>query len=116
VNVADAAGALDEDIAFALYHLAHEALTNALRHSGARHIHLCLQLEGRGVALEVHDDGSGLPRGWDRSYVDHRGLTDAATLVRAVRGASVAIETNALDGTTVRANIPCRPCLTGRDT
>src|SRR3984885_5457803 len=43
----------------ALYRVAQEALHNALRHSGAATIGLCLSRVGRRVLLEVSDDGRG---------------------------------------------------------
>jgi len=43
----------------ALYRVAQEALNNALRHSGAARVSVCLSRAGRRVVLEVSDDGHG---------------------------------------------------------
>lgn len=43
-----------------LYRTIQEALTNTIRHAGARHVRLRLARKGEGVALEVRDDGVGL--------------------------------------------------------
>jgi signal transduction histidine kinase len=47
----------------AAYRIAQEALTNVVRHSGARRCTLSLALTGGGVRLEVTDDGSGIGPG-----------------------------------------------------
>jgi len=104
----DAAGALAEDESFALYQLAHEALTNAVRHSDCRQVDVRLQVEGDAVVLDVNDDGCGLPLGWQQARVDHRGLRDALELVQTVRGASATADTTSNGGTVIRARIPWR--------
>jgi len=48
-----------------LYRIAQEAVTNALRHSGARRLVLRLEHSATGVRLAVEDDGCGLPPGAD---------------------------------------------------
>jgi len=57
----DALVTLADDESFVLYQLAHEALTNAVRHSGARQVQARLVVERQMVTLEVRDDGGGLP-------------------------------------------------------
>jgi two-component system sensor histidine kinase UhpB len=46
-----------------IYRVAQEALTNAIRHSGATHVSLMLRGEGDRVVLRVRDDGRGLAGG-----------------------------------------------------
>ena len=48
-----------------LYRIAQEALTNAVRHSGARHITLRLERSATHVRLTVEDDGQGIAAGAD---------------------------------------------------
>jgi signal transduction histidine kinase len=43
----------------ALLRCVQEALTNALRHSGARHVRISVRREGQGVRVAVEDDGRG---------------------------------------------------------
>jgi len=50
-------------MALAVYRVVQEAVTNVVRHSGARHCTVRLQLEPGALALEVIDDGCGLPAG-----------------------------------------------------
>ena len=58
---------LSAAVEVAAYRIAVEAVTNAVRHAGARAIIVCLGVEGRTPAevlvVTVHDDGHGLPAG-----------------------------------------------------
>ncbi|CAD5366340.1 Histidine kinase [Rubrivivax sp. A210] len=56
-----AAAALSPDTALALYRCAQEGITNALRHGQPRRIHLRVQVADAEVALDLVDDGRGLP-------------------------------------------------------
>lgn len=47
-------------ISLALFRIAQEGLTNALRHARARRLELRLDHRGDAIALEVHDDGLGI--------------------------------------------------------
>ncbi len=58
-------GELDALLADNLYRIAQEAITNAVRHSGARQIVLRLERSLVHVRLAIEDDGSGLPPGAD---------------------------------------------------
>lgn len=104
----EAVVALADDESFVLYQLAHEALTNAVRHSGARQVQVRLSGEREMVTLEVRDDGCGLPNSWMQRRVDHRGLRDALDLVRTVSGAAASAESAATGGTIIRASVPFR--------
>ena len=53
-------GDLDPDVALQLYRIAQEALSNAIRHSGARTVDLLLRAEDQVLTLCVRDDGCGL--------------------------------------------------------
>lgn len=44
-----------------LFSIAHNALTNALRHSGARYVSIGLDFRDDGLGMSVSDDGVGLP-------------------------------------------------------
>jgi two-component system sensor histidine kinase UhpB len=50
-------------VALAIYRVVQEALTNVVRHSGARHCTVRLMPGASTLALEVLDDGCGLPTG-----------------------------------------------------
>lgn len=44
-----------------LYRIAQEAVSNAIKHGGARHVCIGLRGQGRGLRLEIRDDGRGFP-------------------------------------------------------
>ena len=50
----------DETLATHLYHIAQEAVTNAVRHGSPRHIFLVLKSEKGRLLLSVSDDGLGI--------------------------------------------------------
>ncbi len=50
---------LGEDVEVALFRIAQEAVTNALRHSGARRLDLELRCDAGRVAMAITDDGKG---------------------------------------------------------
>jgi two-component system, LuxR family, sensor kinase FixL len=51
---------IDARLATQLYHIAQEAITNALKHARARTIRATLEGGGSGIKLEVRDDGIGI--------------------------------------------------------
>ena len=51
----------DQSVASHLFRIVQEAVNNAIRHSGARHLTIRLAKAGDQVLLEVRDDGKGLP-------------------------------------------------------
>jgi two-component system, NarL family, sensor histidine kinase UhpB len=54
---------LAPDAELAVFRVAQESLTNALRHAGATRLEVRLRAEGAGAVLRVADDGRGLPHG-----------------------------------------------------
>jgi signal transduction histidine kinase len=46
-----------------LLRIAHEAVTNALKHSGSKVIHVTCRREGEFVRLSIRDEGGGLAKG-----------------------------------------------------
>ncbi len=49
----------DTNVAAQLYHIAQEAISNAVRHGRARHVVVALAGDDGGLLLEICDDGSG---------------------------------------------------------
>jgi two-component system sensor histidine kinase UhpB len=105
--VADVTGelpALDADAELAIYRIAQEAITNALRHAGAQHIALRLtRPSGAVLELEVADDGRGLQPG-ERGEPGHglRGMRERAVAL----GATLAVRRGERGGTRVRLTLP----------
>lgn len=52
---------LDAAAGLVLYRVVQEALTNVVRHSGARHCRVGIEMTGDVLRLSVSDDGKGLP-------------------------------------------------------
>ena len=48
-----------------LFSMAHNALTNVIRHAGAGQVVICLDCTGEELRLSVSDDGSGLPEDYE---------------------------------------------------
>jgi two-component system NarL family sensor kinase len=64
LNAPDDLPALPAAVEVAAYRIVTEAMTNAVRHSGAGWIGITLALSGAGLSVEVGDDGAGPPAGW----------------------------------------------------
>jgi PAS domain S-box-containing protein len=67
---APAVALVDNDKAVHIYRIAQEAVNNALKHSGAKHIGITLSQSNGTMALTVNDDGIGLPA----QAVQHKGM------------------------------------------
>lgn len=99
------AGALDElepETADALAHVAGEALENARRHSGARHVVVRVDVSDAGVRLEVADDGRGFDPDAVPAGIGRRGMADRLQRL----GGRLAVESEPGRGATVRAFVP----------
>ncbi|WP_412069820.1 PAS domain-containing protein [Rubrivirga sp. IMCC43871] len=94
-----------------VYRVAQEALTNAVRHGGARSVRLALYPGPDGdVVLDVVDDGSGIEAGASASG----GMGMRTMRARAQRhGGRVAVEALGGGGTRVRLWIPAERLFTG---
>jgi PAS domain S-box-containing protein len=65
-----------------LYHIAQEACTNALKHSGARHLEVGLEQKDGTLVLTVQDDGTGIADGTDEG-LGHRIMRNRASVLGA---------------------------------
>jgi signal transduction histidine kinase len=83
-----------------VYRVAQEALTNAVRHSGARRVDVSLRYLETGVELRVHDDGRA-PAVPDAGH----GLTGMRERVSLFRG-DLAVGPDPAGGFTVRVHLP----------
>jgi signal transduction histidine kinase len=61
ITVSGSVGDLPAHVAAHVYRICAEALTNAVRHSAARHVDVVLARNGSSATIEICDDGSGLP-------------------------------------------------------
>ncbi len=90
---------LTENVEDALYRVALEAVTNALRHADAERIRVDLGEAPSGVLLTVTDDGTGIAL----DAVEGVGLASMRSRAEAV-GGTLEVETG--DGTTIKMHVP----------
>jgi signal transduction histidine kinase len=101
-NEVDSAGPMQ---AIALFRIAQEALNNVAKYAQARHVVVHLAREGEGVALEISDDGIGIPPDAMRRPKSHGllGMRERALLL----GGSLKVERGVNGvGTCVQAWVP----------
>jgi len=99
-------GRISSDIELAAFRITQEALRNAVRHSGARHIEVTLDLQEECASVGVTDDGCGFAE----SAIDSGGLglTGMRERAQAV-GGSLAIDSTPGGGATIRFEVAdCR--------
>lgn len=95
---------LPPEVDIVLYRIAQEALTNALRHSGAREVSLVLERRQKGIILIVEDDG----RGFDVAATNRSdrlglpGIRERAEML----GGTLLVESSPGSGTTLVVEIP----------
>ena len=97
--------ALDPSAVLAIQRIVLEAVSNALRHSGGRHLRIGADATRNGVVVEIADDGCGcepLAAG-----VNGRGMTNMRSRAEAL-GGSLDIVSGADAGTRVRLTLPYR--------
>ncbi len=106
LNLDEGPSDLGAEAEYNLLRIAQEAVTNSVKHSGARTIEVALQSEPDAVRLLVRDDGTGLPSdGGVRTAPGHYGLTGMRE--RAVQiGAHLQLDSTPGEGTTVCVVLP----------
>jgi len=93
--------ALPAAIEVAVYRIITEAVTNVVRHAGARSCQVSLTACEQELLLEVDDDGAGMPDGW-RAGVGITAMRERA----AELGGQLAIEPQTPHGTSITARLP----------
>ncbi len=87
-----------------LYHIAQEALNNALKHANARHVRVCLCITQAAVSLDICDDGKGFALDVAR---ESGGFGLSGMKARAARiGGTLKIDSTPGKGTTVSVAVP----------
>lgn len=86
-----------------IYRIAQEAVSNAVKHSGARRIWIRLNRQGGNVELIVEDDGMGIPDSRPRG--DGMGLQIMDYRAKML-GGSVRVDRRPAGGTMIVCNIP----------
>ena len=90
----------------ALFSIAHNALTNALRHSNASHVCVCLDFQDAALRMSVSDDGDGLPVDYETRGQGFRNMRKDAERADG----KLMVESDVTDGgTTVTCVAPYKP-------
>lgn len=96
---------LSDEQELAIYRIAQEAMTNALRHAGARNIVLALATDGSDVVLRVRDDGRGFAPGSADDGLGLRMMHERAVLA----GGLLAVDSAPRQGTEIVLRIAATP-------
>jgi signal transduction histidine kinase/DNA-binding NarL/FixJ family response regulator len=94
--------ALPDGLAHQLFRIAQEALTNAVRHAGARSVRIGVIHEDGTVAVLVQDDGQGFAAHEATGSIGLRGMRERARLI----GGTLEVDSLAGWGTRVRVSAP----------
>jgi signal transduction histidine kinase len=109
IEVDLAAAGFDESIpsrqAVALYRVAQEALTNAMRHSGAKKVQLKLIKGYPNIIMDIKDRGRGFPMKGDGAPGDGLGITGMRERIQHIKG-TFDIQSAPGKGTRVRVTLP----------
>lgn len=89
----------------AILRVSQEALHNALRHSGARHVGVVLEKRGTRTVLRVVDDGSGFDPDAIREAGRHLGLVSMRDRTNGV-GGRLGVHSKPGKGTTIEMEVP----------
>jgi len=100
-------GALPEDLGesygLAAFRIVQEAATNALRHGRPHRVDIDARADRHTLALEIRDDGAGLPDDWQRpGHFGIRGMRERARML----GGEVRLENIVGGGVRVDATLP----------
>ena len=98
---------LPVEMSLCLYRVAQEALQNATKHSGSRHVEVSLKGTGNEIILTVRDFGTGFDL---HDAVKGRGLGLISMKERLnLVGGNLSIESQPLLGTAIHAHVAFRP-------
>jgi signal transduction histidine kinase len=110
VVACEACNSLPKREAVALYRVAQEALSNVVKHSGARIARVEMRCDEENFYMEIGDDGKGYDLNKERSPGSGIGLFGLEERVQLL-GGNLAIESSPGKGTLIRASLP-RPVET----
>jgi len=101
-------GNIGADAEYNLLRIAQEAVTNSVKHSGARNIEVSLRCASDSVCLSVKDDGAGFPAEHNGfAQFGHYGLIGMKERASHI-GAQLEVESSPGRGTTVSVALPAR--------
>ena len=77
---------LTDDASIAVFRVVQEALTNIVRHSGAKSIELSVELSGGDLVIRIRDDGKGIPPDRMSNVVGSHGIASMQHRVTSLGG------------------------------
>src|SRR5262249_34991522 len=93
----------DQNVAYHLYYIVQEAVSNSIKHGGAKHIRIALDGANGKCSLTVEDDGSGFPE----TTAGHSGLGLRVMNYRAkMIGGSLDVQARAGGGALITCLFP----------
>lgn len=95
---------VSNEVALALYRVAQEGISNALRHGQAHQIQLTVSAADGALTLTLRDDGRGLPPDWSKR-TGHYGLRWLTERVEAL-GGELRVEAAEPRGVQLQARLP----------
>jgi ligand-binding sensor domain-containing protein/signal transduction histidine kinase len=96
---------LPAEVEYNLLRIASEAVSNSVKHSGARNIEVALESTPEALLLKVHDDGSGLGKDGAALRPGHYGIIGMKERATQI-GAHLALKSEPGQGTTVSVLLP----------
>jgi signal transduction histidine kinase len=90
-----------------LLRIGQEAVANAVKHGGARHVSIELRFEPASVCLTVRDDGEGFAAA-QPSPTGHFGLLDMRERAQSM-GSHLRVESEPGHGTRIAVEVPLHP-------
>jgi signal transduction histidine kinase len=106
LNLDDTQPELPAEVKYNLLCIAQEAVSNSVKHSGARIIEIGLSRLGRDLRLSVRDDGRGMPRdGNHGGQVGHYGLIGMKERASQI-GAEFELVSSPGRGTKISVQVP----------
>jgi signal transduction histidine kinase len=106
VNATHPSGPLSKDVEQDVFRIAQEAVTNVVKHAGAKKIAVNLDIQPRKLNLTIADDGCGFDEGQAfASARGHFGLLGMRERAKRMRG-ELRLESKAGRGTTVEVEVP----------
>jgi two-component system, NarL family, sensor histidine kinase UhpB len=95
-------GSVPQDVQIVAYRVAQEALSNAVRHSGAEHLDVRLRRDEDEIELEIVDDGRGFSFEEATRGLGLGGMRERALLVNG----TLELESRPGNGTRIRLHVP----------
>jgi len=96
---------LPAEVEYNLLRIASEAISNSVKHSGARNIEVALESTPEALRLSVHDDGSGLGKDGAALRPGHYGIIGMKERATQI-GANLQLLSEPGHGTTVSVHLP----------